>query len=473
MKNLATNQSWLLPLLFLWVLSGCDDNFEAINTDPNAFSEVPAHFFLPGSILSMANAENDYFDGYLYPSSWIQHTALVSWDQPGNYFYEKGRSSLWNNLYRGPLVDLDLMIAQAEEEENQSLKAVGMILHAYGFSLLVNAFGDVPYSESFRVDEGINQPVYDGQSTIYEAILAQLRQADALLDGVTSIDIDRDYDILYRGDGLKWRKFANSLRFRLLMHISAITDVASELSGISPLFESSDDNAIYQYPGDIEGAIYSPAQAIGPEATDQGHRMASPLVDRMTATNDPRLPLYALVSEDGGTYAGVQPGIYFVEDDVFSGINPAGFTRDATITFMDYSELLFLQAEAAERGLITGDVTTFLSDAIGWNMTRRGVVSDAIIDYVANVLSDGTDLEEIYMEKWVSMFGRGMQAWTDYRRTGMPGLSPVPGGIVNVIPRRFSYPENEQATNSVNMQAAAAKLSNGDNLDSQLIWTIH
>lgn len=472
MKNIAINKSWSLLVIFLLLFSGCDDNFEEINTDPNAFSEVPTRFFLPGSILSIANAENDYFDGYLYPSSWIQHTALLSWDQPGNYFYEKGRSSLWNSLYRGPLVDLDLMILQAENEENQSLKAVGMILYAYGFSLLVNAFGDIPYNESFQVDEGINQPIYDEQLTIYDAILELLRQADTMLDGVTNIDVDTDYDILYRGDGLKWRKFANSLRFRLLMHISGITDVSSELSGISPLFESSGDNAIYQYPGDTEGAIYSPAQAIGPEATDQGHRMASPLVDRMIATNDPRLPLYALVSEDGGIYEGVEPGTYFVEDDVFSAINPANFSRDATITLMDYSELLFLRAEAAERGLITGDVSTLLGDAIGWNMSGRGVANQDITNYVSNILSNGTDLEEIYTEKWVSMFGRGMQAWTDYRRTGVPSLSPVPGGIVNVIPRRFSYPENEQATNSVNMNAAATKLSNGDNLDSPLIWTI-
>lgn len=177
MKIISQIRFWMLSLLLL-IFSGCEQDFDEANTDPTAFNSVPTYYFLPGSILTMANAENGYYDGYLYSSSWVQYTTLGSWDQPGNYYYEQGRSGLWNNLYREALPDLDLMISLAEAEGNTSLQAVGLTLHAYSFWLLVSTFGDVPYSESFRVDEGINQPVYDSQEAVFNALLENLRAAD-------------------------------------------------------------------------------------------------------------------------------------------------------------------------------------------------------------------------------------------------------------------------------------------------------
>jgi len=472
MKNLIFKKAILILVVFLLAFTGCEENFDEINTDPNAFTEVPTHFYLAGSILSVVNAENNYYDGYLYPSLWIQHTTLGSWNQPGSYFYEKGRSGLWNGLYRGPLTDLDMMITLAESEGNPSLQAVGMILHAYSFALLANAFGDLPYSESFRVDEGINQPVYDNQSEIYDAILENLRQANDMLAGVSSIDADADYDILYAGDALKWRKFANSMRFRLLIQLSNIREVSSELSAISPMFESSSDNANYQYSGSTIGNVYPPSSAVGPDGTDPGHRMAAPLIDRMNSTNDPRRSVYAVANEDS-EYVGANPDEIFESGNNFSPINAANFTKDATVVFMSYSELLFLKAEAAQRGLVTGDEVGLLNLAITEQMDGLGISESDISTYVSGITSNGTSLEEIYTEKWVSMFGRAMQAWVDYRRTGVPSLSPNPFGIVNVIPRRFTYPESEQANNNANMNAAAQRLSNGDALDSGLIWTVN
>ncbi|WP_299664661.1 SusD/RagB family nutrient-binding outer membrane lipoprotein [uncultured Polaribacter sp.] len=470
MKNLDIKKYTLFLVVFLFLFTGCENKFDEINTDPNAFSEVPTHFFLAGSILSIANAENHYFDGYLYPSLWIQHTTLGSWDQPGSYFYEDGRSFLWNGLYRGPLTDLDLMVSLAEEEGNTSLQAIGTILHAYSFTLLVNAFGDLPYTESFKVDEGINQPVYDPQSDVFDAILENLRQASNLLNGMSNIDVDSTYDLIYQGDAEKWQKFANSLRFRLLIQLSDIRDVSSELSSISPMFESASDNATYTYSGSVNGNIYPPSTAIGPDGTDPGHRMAAPLINRMNTTDDPRRPIYAKVNDDG-MYVGADTQDVFGNGNEFSPINSDSFTRDATIIFMDYSELLFLKAEAAQKGLTTGNEIALLRDAVIAHMQRVGVSAADTELYADNLVANGTNLDEIYTEKWVSMFGRAMQAWGDYRRTGVPSLLPNPNGIINVIPRRFTYPENEQSTNNANRTEAAQKLSNGDALDSPLIWT--
>lgn len=466
---------YLLAIIVISIAPACDKDFEEINTDPNSFTDVPTHFFLPGSVLSIANAENSYMDGYLYPASWVQYTRLGNWGQPSNYWYEKERSGLWNTLYRESLTDLDLMIKQAVEEENTSLEAVGLILHSYAFSLLVNAFGDVPYTEALKANEGINQPVYDGQLEIYNSILEKLRTANTLLEGETSLfGVDPDYDMIYSGDAQKWRKFCNSLRFRLLMHLSAIKDVKTELESLSPIFESEADNALFSYPGNKTGAIFPGAQSLGPAAPASTLRMAAPFINRMVGTNDPRLKVYA-DTVAGGEYVGVDPSLMYSEDtaDEYSKIKPNRFAKNATVTFMDYSELLFLKAEAVEKGLISGSTSATLSEAIKAHMKSVGVSDSEAETFTSSLLANGTNLEEIYTEKWVSMFGRGMQAWTDYRRTGIPVLMPVTTGIIDVIPRRFTYPINEQTANKENMDVAISKLDKGDALDSKLIWTVN
>lgn len=286
----------------------------------------------------------------------------------------------------------------------------------------------------------------------------------------TTVDLDTDYDILYNGDALKWRKFANSVRFRILMQLSGIRNVSDELSGISPLFEGPEDNASYQYPGVTNGATNPPAQAVGPDATDQGHRMAAPFIDRLKATEDPRLPIFAVETAEG-EYEGAPPGIFFGNEEPYSRVNPENFELNETVSFMTYSELMFLKAEAAQRELIAGNPAEFLEEAVLSNMNRFGVPETEAAAFVSGLLANGTNLEEIYTQKWVSMFGRGLQSWIDYRRTGVPSLSPVATGIVDIIPKRFTYPQNEYSANSANVTNAVQGLDNGDNLDSNLIWT--
>ena len=59
-------------------------------------------------------------------------------------------------------------------------------------------------------------PKYDTQEEIYNGILADLAEANTVLDGAVNVS----GDLIYGGDVKKWRKLANSLRLRYLMRIS-------------------------------------------------------------------------------------------------------------------------------------------------------------------------------------------------------------------------------------------------------------
>jgi len=71
-------------------------------------------------------------------------------------------------------------------------------------------------------------------------------------------------------------------------------------------------------------------------------------------------------------------------------------------------------------------------------------------------------------QMWLCLYGQGFEAWTEWRRTGLPALSPVVNADIAVIPNRLFYPTNEVSLNSANYTAAAGTLSDGDKLTSTL-----
>src|SRR5690606_24879700 len=105
-------------------------------------------------------------------------------------------------------------------------------------------------------EQGVFQPDFDRQADIYPRILADLAEANQLLSSAGPLAYDGD--LVYSGDIAAWRKFANSLRLRLLLRISkrdGEVDVSTQINEMLsdparyPMFEGPDDDAIFRYPG--------------------------------------------------------------------------------------------------------------------------------------------------------------------------------------------------------------------------------
>ena len=96
--------------------------------------------------------------------------------------------------------------------------------------------------------------------------------------------------------------------------------------------------------------------------------------------------------------------------------------------FMQYSEVQFALAEAAERGYISGDVETFYQNGIAASFAYYGVELPS--DYFTRdaVALNGTDnLNKILTQKWLSLISVGHEAWFNVRRTGIPQLKARSG----------------------------------------------
>lgn len=456
------------------LFQGCEKDFDEINKDPDAITVVPPDYLLPGSIMSISNIENAYMESFAYASDWVQFTACGLWADPGKYYYEKSRSLMWDNMLTGPLQDLKVMNRLSAEANNKSLRAVSAIMYAYGYGLLTDVFGPVPYIHSLQAENGINKPEYDQQEVIYEALLDSLKTANALLEGTTKIDIQSGYDVMFDGDALKWQKFCNGLRLRMLMRISKVKDVKTELQALvddnNPLPEGSEDNAEFDYPGTSPVNYFPLYDILSEEASDAGYRVSKTLVDQLQTTNDPRLAIYALPNENG-EYVGLENGLAATsgEIDSYSRINTLYGRKTRAGVFLSFSEVQFLLAEAAARQLINGDPEAYYNEALRANFLSLGLSQD---DYESFILSGGAyaGLDRILVQKWVSLFGRGFEAWTEYRRTNVPELAPAANAFIDVVPMRFQYPISEEQTNNANLQQAIETLDNGDALNSKLWW---
>ncbi len=460
----------------LVALGGCDDGLTGVNRNPNAPTNVEARYLLPNAITGAVGStlgSNLHMD---VTALWAQHYAESQYSTEDSYNISDSKiQGIWNGFYSGPLEDLHLIVQQGEEQDKPNFVAVAKIFQAWTMSIVTDLWGDVPYSEALRgrEDGGTTTPIFDTQQSIYDALLADLAAAPGMMDPSGSV-IEAG-DLIYGGDLDHWAQFANSLRMRLAMHLSEVdaNKAKQEFAAAYAAggFTSNADNAQLTYPGD--GTWDYPIFAYERDRDD--HAVSATMVDTLKSLSDPRLPLYAKANVYG-TYAGAPNGyddVPFRHDSV-SRIG-APFTSATTpAVIMSYAEVLFLEAEAAERGWISEDAGELYAAAITANMEWNGVPQGDIDAYLGQAdvaYKGGADgLRQIALQKWIALYGNGPEAYTEWRRTGYPELHAGPDALNGgVIPVRLPYPSVEQALNGANLSAAISN-QGGASLNDPVWW---
>lgn len=501
----------LLSIAALLVVFSCDSDFEEINTNRNVPTSVTPDLLLSGVIRNTLN--NQIGEAWGIGNIVVQHTAKIQFVNEDRYLWGE-LNGLWNTVY-GNMRNVQNIIdyAKAATPVQNNYLGVALILKSWMFSLATDAYGDIPYSESIKgKSTGIYQPVYDTQESIYAGILADLETANSIL-GTSAEPIAGD--ILYGGGSaavLKWRKLANSLRLRYLMRISNARNVATDMQQILsnpvqfPIFESNADNAALAYLASAPNQWPLYTTRVG--SFDE-FRLSKTLGDYLSSINDPRLRVFARPTQNSVTagtpqIVGVPNGLEDTQALSYNGgpqnISRVGYpfaclvcndngqtpplANVARALLMTYSELQFILAEAREKNLInTGSAETYYLNGIDANMdyyqaivpADYGINLTLPADYYtqAEVVYTGTSaqrLAKIANQKWVALFFNGLEAWYDWRRTGLPALIPGASNLNdNLIPVRFIYPQSEQSLNKSNRDAAVARQGT-DNINTRVWW---
>lgn len=473
--------SWSTLLLIITIV-GCTDDFEEINTNPNRPEVVSADLLL-AKVLSTAANENA-LEAWNRGNIAAQYTAKINFTDFDRYLWEDN-GGYWNDLYNN-LRDIEniLVIARDEASPNPSYEGVALVMKAWSYSELTSLWGDIPFTEAIqgRSEEQILQPQYTPQTEVFAGILDNLQRANDLLQaGGPAIA----GDLIFQGDIAKWKKFANSLRVRILMRISDKQDVSAALQEIvsnQPLMESNADNARMEYLSSQPNTWPVHTYRVG--SFDE-YRLSLTNESILRDFNDPRLfrwfrPTDRTIGTEEAVYAGMPNGLSENNASTYNG-GAQNVSRCSRILYeepnsvdavlMQFAELQFLLAEAVQRGLISGDAQTYYEQGVASSFDYWEVPLPGGYLSQGGVAYDNT-LETIMNQKWLSLFLNGYEAYYDYRRTGFPAaITPGPDNVNgDEVPVRYLYPDDQQTLNTTNYQAALARQGE-DNINTDM-WLL-
>jgi len=506
-------------LITTLILAACDKDFVEINTDPYAVTDIdPALLF--------AGAQRSHL------GTWAaEHTIVQHFVNPYNQGATLGfnfnedidgvSSPRWDQSYPGTLRNLtQAMNLLGENTDRVNLLSMIRIWRANVVMGLVDSYGDVPYFEAGQaVSAGIFYPKYDDDALIYADIEKELREAIAALNsGADYVSSD-----LFFGSNSenptgsagaqvdKWKKLGNSILLRLGMRYSKLNPgkaqsiVAEAVQG--GVMTSNSDNAYVKY----DGTLYVQAENNNLRNFSYFYYAAEPFVDQLKSTNDPRGKFILANFSDPAAVAndaepdtelsnqfGAPVGIISTEladpNKPYRGPRAGGLNYSqmnvwiiaspaAPDFYLTYAQTSLLLAEAAVRGWVQGDAKTYYENAIRADMEIYSLypnttpITDAEITAYLNdpdvAYDDARALELINTQYWVVNIRNGTEAYANFRRTGLPALSPnlynnnLNGGFA----RRLSYPDYEASSNASNY-AAAAQAIGGDNLLSRVFWDV-
>lgn len=520
MKKISKLFTIAALVLGLVTLFSCTKNFEDINTDPDnpGLDQAAPDMLLTGAIESMTDRVHEIFLGHEMGDCWVQHMAKVQYTDEDRYIF---RPSVVNNSWRSFYAASGMDVQTIYNIGNPSYKGVALVLKVYIGSVVTDLFGPVPYSTAWKGVDGL-LPAYEDQKDIYYLMISQLDSANSLL--ATSIE-GIGGDILYGNDLMKWRKFANSLKIRLLMRMSdkdpaLVTTKLTEMvndPATFPIFESNDDNASLMYLGSAPNN--NPINEN--RKTRDDHRVSEHFINMMINNyGDYRVMVFANPTAGTDEFVGMPNGLTSADALAFNGNGLANTSKmgdyfvqaTAPGQLLVFAEQNFYLAEAAVKGYIPGGMikakeyydagvtasfdqysdwlqTIFtdnwggaygglaidsgytVADELNWHITDPA--APAYFDAAA--ITTEVALQKIGDERYIAQFDQGLQAWFDWRRTGYPNDIVAPPASQNQgkVPVRVPYPSDEYATNPTALQGGLGLLGGADDLNTKVWWDVN
>jgi len=523
------------------VAVGCA-KFDDMNKNPYAVYDAPAESFVQPILYNTEYAlvQRSYdLMAELMQYSVNRNTEISS---QMNYNYsitESVVASLWQNLYI-QAGNAEYMLATAKKETNPAMKGVALILRAMVMSNIADTYGNVPYFDAAKMalqNSDIKYTTtYDELDVIYADLLRSLEEANrAFAEAAEAVSVGTietaDFsplcDYTYEGDVDKWRRFGNSLYLRLLMRVSlkveeeggliALGDGYGDLNvrnkiaelydcflsggGDYPMMRGRTDAALVGF-SKYNSALYTPFYS-----TTSGiwnsvvacNTLVDKMYDKNTKFEDPRYYFYFTKPLGAPTQLLKSDLDKFISENVSSAGNllvgryPRGVQGGGDYiadlqnadhyALMNYSELLFIFAEAGQRGWLNIAypavkqlyLRAVTEAVLEWNgyVTEASDEVVAFLDTLSSQIDADNALETIMTQKWISMFWVGTEAWCDYRRTGYPLLKTNGPAAENngILPTRMRYPADEKYRNPNSYaDALSGWLGGTNNMQTDVWW---
>lgn len=500
-----------LIILFTALLvlgSACKKDYLKVDEfNPNNASAVPANLVLPAalnSVVALYDQPDNFAFVYVWHGLWSISNGYVPPTNLTQYnLLNTSYQGVWNNSYLA-LQNFDYIEKASAASSQKNFRAIALIMKVYMYHNLVDCYGNIPYSQSLKGSDASQnlKPAYDDMQDVYEDLVIKIDTAINLIQSA-SLDAAQpgNADIVYHGDMTLWAKFANTIKLRMLVNQSGMTDRTSYITGAlattaSVGFIGAGEEAMVN-PGYLQSTnkmspfwenFYKQDGSLQADAL--GYYVANQdICDFLIANNDPRklreFQAFSGTNIAGNYFGGYQQGIVANISKLGFGMLKA-YNMDAPL-LTDF-ESLFLQSEAAQKGLLADDPKALYESAVTQSIIYMGQKSSLDPSSYATIgaaqaaayLAQPRQLvswdaspdkvKAIITQKWVALNGVSPLAiWTDYRRTGFPDFihySIDPLRISDTPPVRLLYPQTEISTNNDNVLAQGTITLTG----SKIFW---
>lgn len=513
------NKCILILLLNALLWGSCTKDFEEINRNPFSPTQTDIGPLFNTAINSLRLGWNEQL--YLHNESLYALTQQAAQTAVGFDNINIGTEEIWSDYYKTLAhireIESRLDAMEIEPEALHNVRAQLKVLLAYKTFRVSDLFGDMPFFEAGRGFQGLEyvRPAFDSQEAIYKYLLEELQWVETNINTApnpqTAAGTDYlsygDFDNLFFGDMMRWRKFANSLRLRHAMRM-----VEKDPAFATPILKDIIENQLPVIEAGEEVGMWPEQQDWRNESVNWSFRehnklrMGTTIWHLLSETDetdgsgifDPRARIFFETNnadewvafpqnpdsgtpQEGGIPYGQQRDFNYTlkgNANLFSPFNYYLIRDEVDIpqVILTAAEVGFIKAEAYLRGLgVAMDVgqaeaeytVAVVSSIQFW---QNAVVNCAIWTNTPPILSEGeifsaanhprlsiftTDekLELLYAQRWLDAFRQPWEAYSLWRRTGM---TPREGTAPDIY--RFTYPPSEAENNPDNWSQQVAKM---------------
>lgn len=439
-------------------------------------------------------------------------------DSRMNYAYQNFYSSIflpWNEIYE--------IAKDAESPSEQAILEMANIVRNVAWLRATDVFGPIAYTSA---GDGSIAPKFDSQEVVYKTMMADLAKSVELLNTI-SYRVMSQYDLIYDGNVQNWVKLANSLMLRMAVRVH-FKDEALAREYIAKALDPKNGGVIEDIASEakIQTSAKMPLlNSMMASVNDYNEtRMGATIWGYLRGYRDPRLSKYFTQGTYGyGSY--MQKDYFAVAPENTNSKQETTWSEkfasrpnidaNSPLYWFRASETYFLKAEAALYNLMEGDPQTFYEQGVSMSFQENGVngftadylettdkplgirtmaywygdyghdlsignTSPKWDDYTGSLPQKDEQLQKIITQKYLALYPNGVEAWTEYRRTGFPYImKPMDGAAAGRIgasaedtraPERFRFAPT--AYNSNPNMAEIPKLLGGDDIGATKMWWV-
>ncbi len=451
MKKILLASALLLGVSF----TSCDSYLD-INTDPNSPAEenIETYMLMPAIEMNMASSYGNFLRiaGGFHAQQYAHLFGTSNYVDYSQFQMSATRSSsTYTQFNQKGLQNLKTLLAKATEDEDWGTYLAGTVLRAFIYEALVDCYGEVPYTEALDLDN-YPTPKYDEGQTIYEGVIAEI---DAALEKVVSTDIVCTNFLFPSGTADKWIQFANALKLKMLMRMSGVKEVQSEVAALIAENNFPTSDVSYKDCWKNEAGQMNPfyseefSSSWGSTQTNIAANLA--IIGTMQVKNssgaieyeDPRLSAFFEKNTAGEYWEGCSgacsPGSTSLLRD---WCRPVA-TFDMPVFLITVSEIEFFKAEYYARYGSTADAKAHYGAAIEASFASANV--DGAADCISRYPFDASNYKKcIGLAKWVALSGvNPFEAWCEMRRLDYPTFGSAQGNDFYTEGNQDSYDVSE------------------------------